>query len=632
MFPSGPDVASVGAPVPGRALVVPRVRTQVGGAALPLERHISGILAAGGGVVNLYGPSGSGKSTAIEHLSSLFHNEPRLRLIDRNVDEILVAPAGSVVVYTTRKQSSFKPLVLLQMAQWTQDDCIQYLAATHRGRVGAVMGRTAADPDSAALDGSPELWRVVLDVMAADDNVAKVSAALTWYVGLEAPNPAMRDAAASFCLDGLQSYDGIGVEAEVATHLDVRVRRLIRHRAVRVPLASECIAAALLKNTAKSILVRPLPDDVLAQVARLVASEPAALGALERTLRSGPPAAHANAAGILNAARAGWRPEGGVVLCLHRAVLKGARWSGVNLIGCDLTLARLQNADLTEAKLDHSTLVQANLRGASLSRASLRSASCGHTNFSDAKLEKVCAVGADFSYATLIDADLRAADFKNAILDGACLDSTRCSDTVFAGASLEGATIEDADFSDADFTQARLVGLSFQRANFTGARFAGANLTRAHIEYCGFPAADFSHADLTHTLLTGARMPGANFRGAKLKWAGLADVEWEGADLRRADLTGASFHAGSTRSGLVGSVVPCEGSRTGFYTDDFHDRDFKPPEEIRKANLRNADLRGAKIAGVDFYLVDLRGARCTGKQIKYLRQCGAILGGRKSKK
>src|SRR3712207_7636310 len=47
---------------------------------------------------------------------------------------------------------------------------------------------------------------------------------------------------------------------------------------------------------------------------------------------------------------------------------------------------------------------------------------------------------------------------------------------------------------------------------------------------------------------------------ADLRNTGLADVEWEGADLRDADLRGASFHMGSTRSGLVGSSIPCEGS------------------------------------------------------------------------
>ena len=47
---------------------------------------------------------------------------------------------------------------------------------------------------------------------------------------------------------------------------------------------------------------------------------------------------------------------------------------------------------------------------------------------------------------------------------------------------------------------------------------------------------------------------------------------------------------------------------TGFYTDDYEDRCFKRPEEIRKAGLRGADLRGAITGSLDGYLVDLRDA------------------------
>ena len=67
------------------------------------------------------------------------------------------------------------------------------------------------------------------------------------------------------------------------------------------------------------------------------------------------------------------------------------------------------------------------------------------------------------------------------------------------------------------------------------------------------------------------------------------------------------------------------GSRTGFYTDDYNEQDFKAPEEIRKANLRGSDLRGAKVEGVDFYLVDLREAQYDSHQEQHFRGCGAIL-------
>src|SRR5258708_3935794 len=65
-------------------------------------------------------------------------------------------------------------------------------------------------------------------------------------------------------------------------------------------------------------------------------------------------------------------------------------------------------------------------------------------------------------------------------------------------------------------------------------------------------------------LLTDSTMPSANFRGAKLCGAGLAGIDWPQADLRDCDLTHATFHLGSTRSGLVGSTIPSEGSKTGF--------------------------------------------------------------------
>ena len=137
--------------------------------------------------------------------------------------------------------------------------------------------------------------------------------------------------------------------------------------------------------------------------------------------------------------------------------------------------------------------------------------------------------------------------------------------------------------------------------------------------------ADFHDANLSGALLTGSRMPDANFRGAELRDAGLAEIDWPGACLRDVDLRGATFHLGTSRNGLVGSPIACEGSRTGFYTDDYHDQDIKPAEEIRKANLRGAELRGANIKDVDFYLVDLRDARYSQDQAEHFLRCRAIL-------
>jgi hypothetical protein len=75
----------------------------------------------------------------------------------------------------------------------------------------------------------------------------------------------------------------------------------------------------------------------------------------------------------------------------------------------------------------------------------------------------------------------------------------------------------------------------------------------------------------------------------------------------------------------VGSFIASEGTRTGFYTDESFEPGFRSPEEIRKADLRGADLRGAMIEGVDFYLVDLRGARYDRAMRDHFLRCRAIL-------
>jgi uncharacterized protein YjbI with pentapeptide repeats len=150
-------------------------------------------------------------------------------------------------------------------------------------------------------------------------------------------------------------------------------------------------------------------------------------------------------------------------------------------------------------------------------------------------------------------------------------------------------------------------------------------LVKCDLEGMDLPDADFRDANLEGALLTASTMPDANFANACLRGAGLAEVNWERVCLQSADLRGASFHMGSTRSGLLFTTIASEGTRAGFYTDDFDEQSFKEPEEIRKANLRGADLRRARIDDVDFYLVDLREALYDPGLESYLRRCGAIL-------
>lgn len=125
--------------------------------------------------------------------------------------------------------------------------------------------------------------------------------------------------------------------------------------------------------------------------------------------------------------------------------------------------------------------------------------------------------------------------------------------------------------------------------------------------------------------MTGTKLSGLDMRRSVLQNCRLGEVEWVNCDLRESDLRGCTFHFGSTRCGIVGSPYPSHGTRTGFYTDDLERLYFEQPESVRRGNLQGCDLRGANIDGVDFYLIDLRGAKLDPGQKRHAAATGAIL-------
>jgi len=128
----------------------------------------------------------------------------------------------------------------------------------------------------------------------------------------------------------------------------------------------------------------------------------------------------------------------------------------------------------------------------------------------------------------------------------------------------------------------------------------------------GSGGTDLRGADLSKCLLTGRVRPGEIPQG-RSEGGGLAEIDLEGADLRGADLRGRRF-IWDRRGAAGGECDSVRGEQDGFYTDEREEQNYRRPEEIRKANLSFCDLRGAKIKGVDFYLVDVRGAKYTSRQ------------------
>jgi uncharacterized protein YjbI with pentapeptide repeats len=630
MFPScGPKMI-----VPRQASVRPRGLSPVSGAALPLEDLVAErIASAREGLLEIVGPPGSGKTVALQHLAQVFASNPNVGFLEcasERPKRTLATRLRDWVVYALQVSHPEAPSKdQIRLAPWGADEWIEYLLAQHKSACASVMSRLRAAGDTAFLGGNPALWCIALDQMAADSALTSPRQALARFLDGRLTNPKLSTAAAACSIAELVHRTcPLELLNEKLIPLDggAEAARLLRHRPIQLLIAAQQIVHDVQTKSTCAYFRLRFPRELIECTAKAVASQSHAIAKLQAWFVK--PELQANAASILHASNIGWKPPGAIpwTECrLTGAYLAGAQWSGIamrqaNLCEADLSGADLRVADLNGARADKVNLVGADLRGA--------------------LLLSFHAIGAEMARARLENADACEAMFRGADLEQAKFDGANLSEAVFAksnlsGVSFRGATMNCAnlvgakltcaDFTGADLTGAQLVELKMSEATFTGAVFVEAGLVGADLEGMDLSEADFSRAILTKALLTGSSMPRARFDGARLDNAGLADVDWPGVSLRGADLRGASFHLGSSRNGLVGSPIACEGSRTGFYTDDYTEQDFKAPEEIRKANLCYADLRGADITDVDFYLVDLRHAKYDPEQEAHLRRCGAIL-------
>jgi uncharacterized protein YjbI with pentapeptide repeats len=587
------------------------------------------------GIVELVGTDGAGKSTALDHLAHVFAADARLTLADQpDVEEVarLFSAADKQLCVCASPSSRCKGLQSRaerwRLARWDDDDCIEYLLARHPQQCSSVMRRIVSDSGRKRLAGLPELWRAVLDQLAQDELVTSMPVALRLEAAARLGTAVTRSATGLWCFTSVCHPDRASYLAELLARwedVDASACSFLRHAIVQSLLAAEHLAEELQFARDPRVLATRFPQELVQATADLIRGDGAVMLELERAIASPERACHPMAASLLHATQPGWRPADGRAPWLMGAYLSIARWSGVRLRWLNISAADLTDADLSEAQLQNFTATAAQLDGArlhgaqmtglfakdaSLIRADLSHTRAASATFDGANLEQADLTGALLTGANFVEANLRGCNFQRADLDGAQLNSAK---------------IDEADFTGADLSGAELTGLELRLAEFAGAQFGHVVADFCDLEYMRLPGANFDHAMLRGALLTGSQMPDACFRSANLFEAGLADIEWERADLRDADLRGCTFHLGSSRSGLVNSPIASEGSCTGFYTDEYHEQEFKAPEEIRKANLRGADLRGALIDHVDFYLVDLRGALYTPEQEDHFRRCRAIL-------
>jgi len=615
--------------IPRLAPVRPRVYSLETGDTRPLDAVVAELLEQREyPIIHLRGGAGTGKTVALAHLAAM----PWLGQPIEFVDDASGVAGFHRVICASRGQLQYAG-VSLCLAPWTRDEWIEYLLAVRPDHCAAALGCMEADPDTKALAGNPALCSLVLDALVADAPLSTVRAVIERELDVALRSRKERRLAGVFCLSILR---GKTAEAEgpllklARSDEDYRRFRPLRHPFVQKIMAGERLARWIASGVECPALRKKLPPALIDELARRVLAQPDLGLRVDALYKSAQRVIRPQAATILLAAYPKWRPADNEPAHLAGGSFPHAAWSGLRLPlsesgGSDLSEADLTQADLSGAVLDGALLRGAKLAGARLDKASLVGVNGSQADWSGARLIAANADRLNLRRATLCgaildDASLIGVDFEEADLRGARF---RSANLIYS--MLPGCQVVNADFRDANLSGCFLRGIVLREAELAQARFREADLSRCDLEGVELESPDFHKAKLCQALLTGSKMPHADFRDADLSQARLADIHWENADLRGADLRGCTFHMGSTRSGLVGSPYPGHGSKTGFYTDDYYDQDYKAPEEIRKANLCGADLRGAVLDDVDFYLVDLRGAMFDRDAAMHLSRCGAIL-------
>lgn len=635
-----------------RAAVKPHAISPATGETLALEDAIaSWIERDARGLILVSGDVGSGRTTAIRHLAAVLPPKPHLRFVDHSdqlPEEITSKSIGDLLVITSieeegeRKRSGDCLLADYRLARWSMDDVIEYLLARWPDRCASVVARLKAadeecDGESESLEGCPAVWRVALDRMAQDESVTSAVDAVQDEIAELADSSECLSAVQDFChfwvmvpeapsiLEKIAREIGQPVGHEFGEQRD-QIIRLAAPRGIRLRLAADRVIATLTGSGALGVVHSRLPAPLVKEVGIRV--DDFVVSRLKSMLDDQQfEFFHASAAGILLAADPRWRPEKQSKLILERAVLDGVEWDGIELHSvllsrASLVRANLAGADLTEAKLDFANFCRADLRNANLTNADAIKANFSAANFRGASAER-----SHFAFSSCEGTCLDTAKLDYAVFQGANLNRASFRGASLRKSNLKDAHVDETDFAAAIFDEARLDYTALGKANVQGASFHRASLQQCDLElFDPGSGADFRKVCLFGSHLTGAQLPNARMEKADLRATGLADINLAGADLREVLFDGATFHMGSSRSGLVDSPLASEGTRTGFYTDEYEEQHFRNPEEVRKANLCGADLRGAKVKTVDFYLVDLRGAIYDEDQRLHFERCGAILG------
>ncbi|MFC8519731.1 pentapeptide repeat-containing protein [Streptomyces sp. NPDC057257] len=343
-------------------------------------------------------------------------------------------------------------------------------------------------------------------------------------------------------------------------------------------------------------------------------------------------------------------------VCFREANLSQGIFYVANLIGADLTRARLDGADLGSASLVAALLTGADLTGARLTGAKLHEADLAGARLSGAALDE-----AKLVRANLTDADLTSADLQRADLTGADLSGADLTDANLAGARWTSETVWPAGQVDRmrdrserlfdevyrlhggapgpfkpgrakqlPFVQRLLIAVSDAAPAFRPLR-AGVVGNGRGPETVGRPRlvgstavrralasseAALSGVDLSGTILGSIDLTGVNLSGSDLSRVDFMKATLKGANLARADLTrtrlmGADLSGANLKganlagSSTVGTVVTGARLTGANLHHAYLPRQNLSGARLTRTNLTRAFLSSAKLVRADLTDADL---------------------------
>ncbi|MEM6470028.1 MAG: pentapeptide repeat-containing protein [Planctomycetota bacterium] len=621
--------------VPTRAAVRPRIVSPGSGETILFEDFVETFQAkTSRGMICLSGQPGTGKTSALSHLAATLDDSKTLVVLDDTPGDIAAEHAkNALVVFSCSDR--LPSGVTIQLAKWTNDDAIEYLLARHHDETETIFARLSGAADQYLLCGNAELYSTVVDAMSLDESIVTIRDGLFAAVQKVLPTSVTFKDVCAFCSRLLRTND-FNIKRAITefakefcdeSKIDaaLSLERLLRHRSVQTICAAEHVASELASGVETCLLI-PINHSSIVEIARRISGNDTAVNCLNslanRLSQSAP-----LAASIMHFLEDNWLPTSASV-SLSNAQLSGAYWKGAQFedslfSGTDLSESDLASVTIKNSKASYINFENADLESATLSESDFSGASFRGANLVKIQANRLKLANADLRSARMSNAKFTNSSFVQSDLRNACFYAADLSGSVFDSSKVDG-----ADFRNAVFAGAKLNALRLRDSLLDGCDFFQANLQSCDFECVNLRNASFQEANFRNAYLTGSVFRNGNLHSANLRMTGLGEIDWEGADLRDADFRGCSFHMGSTRSGLVDSPYPSEGTRTGFYTEDYDDQNFKPPEEIRKASLKGADLRGANVDKVDFYLVDLREAIYDARQREQFQRTGAILNDR----